>query len=298
MAAQILDGTATAKVIRQEVAERVARLKKETGITPHLSVVLVGDDPASVTYTNMKTKASADVGMESDLHRLCADSTYEEVMQLITRLNEDPNVHGILMQHPLPMHLDELDILSHLHPDKDVDGISALSLGRLVLDRARFIACTPLGMVELLDRYNVPIEGKRAVIIGRSIILGKPAALLFLHREATVTICHKKTENLRDIVRESDIVVAAVGRPEMVKGDWIKPGAVVLDAGYSKLPGRDKDVGDVDFEAASKVASWITPVPGGVGPMTIAMLLRNTVEAAEFCGVNCSRPDLVDGQCR
>lgn len=281
MTAQILDGTATAKIVREEVAGRVARLREEKGITPRLTVVLVGEDPASVTYTSMKKKASIAAGMESDLYQLAADSTAEEVKGLITRLNEDPNVHGILVQHPLPKHLDELEILSHVHPDKDVDGISAVSMGRLVLGRARYIACTPLGMVELLDRYGIPIEGARAVIVGRSIILGKPAALLFLQRHATITVCHTRTKDLPDVVREGDIVVAAAGRAEMVKGDWIKPGAVVLDAGYNKVEGRDKDVGDVEFETAKEVASWITPVPGGVGPMTIAMLLRNTVDAAE-----------------
>jgi len=281
LTAQILDGASTSKAIKQEVAERVTKLKEEKGITPHLSVILVGNDPASVTYTNMKKKASIAVGMTSDLHELPAESSQEDVMGLIDRLNADPNVHGILVQHPLPKHLDELDILSRVSPEKDVDGISDRSLGRLMLGRPSFIACTPLGMIELLDRYGIEIAGKHAVVIGRSIILGKPAAIAFLNRNATVTICHSKTQNLPEIVRRADIVAAAVGKAEMIKGDWIKPGAIVLDAGYNKVEGRDKDVGDVDFEAAKEVASWITPVPGGVGPMTIAMLLRNTVDAAE-----------------
>ncbi|MEN6371966.1 MAG: bifunctional methylenetetrahydrofolate dehydrogenase/methenyltetrahydrofolate cyclohydrolase FolD [Armatimonadota bacterium] len=281
MAAQILDGKAISKVVKQEVADRVAKLKEEKGITPHLSVILVGEDPASVTYTNMKKKASVAVGMTSDLHELPADSSAEDVLALIDRLNGDPNVHGILVQHPLPKHLDELEILSHVDPEKDVDGISDTSLGRLVLGRPSFIACTPLGMVELLDRYGIDINGKHAVVVGRSIILGKPAALALLNRNATVTVCHSKTKDLPGIVKQADIVIAAVGKPELIKGDWIKPGAVVLDAGYNKVEGRGKDVGDVDYEGAEKVASWITPVPGGVGPMTIAILLRNTVDAAE-----------------
>lgn len=281
LTAQILDGAGTSKTIKREVAERVARLKEEKGITPHLSVILVGEDPASVTYTNMKKKASIAVGMTSDLRELPAESSQEEVLGLIDRLNADPNVHGILVQHPLPKHLDELDILSHVDPEKDVDGISDRSLGRLMLGRPSFIACTPLGMVELLDRHGIEITGKHVVVIGRSIILGKPAAIAFLNRNATVTVCHSKTQNLSEIVRRADIIVAAVGRAEMIKGDWIKPGAVVLDAGYNKVEGRGKDVGDVDYEAAMETASWVTPVPGGVGPMTIAILLRNTVDAAE-----------------
>ncbi|MEN6522078.1 MAG: bifunctional methylenetetrahydrofolate dehydrogenase/methenyltetrahydrofolate cyclohydrolase FolD [Armatimonadota bacterium] len=281
MAAQILDGKAISKVVKQEVADRVAKLKAEKGITPHLSVILVGEDPASVTYTNMKKKASVAVGMTSDLYELPADSSAEYVLSLIDKLNRDPNVHGILVQHPLPKHLDELQILSHVDPEKDVDGISDTSIGRLVLGRPSFIACTPLGMVELLDRYGIEIDGKHAVVVGRSIILGKPAALALLNRNATVTVCHSKTKDLPGIVRQADIVIAAVGKPELIKGDWIKPGAVVLDAGYNKVEGRGKDVGDVDYEGAEKVASWITPVPGGVGPMTIAILLRNTVDAAE-----------------
>jgi methylenetetrahydrofolate dehydrogenase (NADP+)/methenyltetrahydrofolate cyclohydrolase len=280
LTARILDGTATAKIIRQEVAKRVARLKEEKGVTPHLSVILVGEDPASVTYTRMKNKASIAAGMTSDLHELPENISADEIKAIIDRLNNDPKVHGILVQHPLPKHLDEIEILSLVHPDKDVDGISDRSLGRLVMGRPRFIAAAPLGMVELLDRYGIPIEGKRTVIVGRSIILGKPAALLFLQRNATITVCHTRTQNLPDVVREADILVAAVGRPEMIKGGWIKPGAVVLDAGYNKVD--DRDVGDVEFEPAKEVASWITPVPGGVGPMTIAMLLRNTVQAAEL----------------
>lgn len=281
MAAQILDGLQTAKTIRAEVAESVAELKAKAGITPSLAVMIVGEDPASVTYVNMKKKACLAAGMESSIYELPADSTQEQVKSVITKLNEDPTVHGILVQHPVPKHLDENDILATVAVHKDVDGISVFSLGKLLLGEANFVACTPLGMIELLNRYNIPIKGKRAVVVGRSIILGKPMALLLLERHATVTICHSRTEDLADVCREADILCAAVGKPEMIKGDWIKPGAVVLDAGYNKVPGREKDVGDVEYEAAAERASYITPVPGGVGPMTIAMLLRNTVEGAK-----------------
>lgn len=281
MAAKILDGTATARQIRAELAQRVEKLKSETGITPRLSVILVGGDPASVTYTKMKKKACESAGMLSDLFELPEDSTQQEVKDLIERLNNDPSVHGILVQHPVPTHLDELDILSTVAVEKDVDGISAQSLGRLVLGTADYIACTPLGIITLLERYDIPIKGKEAVVIGRSIILGKPAALALLERHATVTICHSRTENLPDVVRRADIVVAAIGKPEFIKGDWIKEGAVVVDAGYNKVEGAAKDVGDVEYDAAAERASYITPVPGGVGPMTIAMLLAQTVKSAE-----------------
>lgn len=284
MSAQILDGAALAKQIRADIAAQVERLKSERGITPRLSVVLVGDDPASVTYTRMKKKACEAAGMISDLIELPADSTQEAVKDVIKRLNDDRTVHGILVQHPVPKHLDELDILSTVAVEKDVDGISALSLGRLVLGTADFVACTPLGIVTLLEHYGIEIKGKDAVVVGRSIILGKPAALALLERHATVTICHSRTQNLPDVVSRADILVAAVGKPEFIKGEWIKPGAVVVDAGYNKVEGRDKDVGDVEFESAASRASWITPVPGGVGPMTIAMLLQQTLKAAEKYG--------------
>lgn len=284
MAAQILDGTATAKQIRADLAERVAELKSRRGLVPRLAVILVGDDPASVTYTKMKKKACEAAGMISDLIVMPADSTQDFVKDTIAQLNTDPMVHGIMVQHPVPSHLDELDILSTVAVEKDVDGISAMSLGKLVLGTADYTSCTPQGIVTLLEKYNIPIKGAEAVVVGRSIILGKPAALALLERHATVTICHSRTKNLADVVRRADIVVAALGRAEYIKGDWIKEGAVVIDAGYNKVEGRDKDVGDVEFEAAAERAGWITPVPGGVGPMTIAMLLTHTVKAAEKYG--------------
>lgn len=281
MSATLLDGAATAAQIREELKPRVQNLR-EAGIIPKLSVVLIGDDPASHTYVRMKAKACRSVGIDSETFALPQDTTQQEAEALIDRLNADDNVHGILVQHPVPKHLDEIRLLNRLSPDKDVDGISPASLGALVAGVAKFISCTPLGIVELLDRYHIPIEGQRAVVVGRSIILGKPLALLLLQRNATVTVCHTRTRDLPSITREADILVAACGRAELITGDMIRPGAVVVDAGYNRVEGRSGDVGDVHFESASQVASYITPVPGGVGPMTIAMLLSNTVRAAEI----------------
>ncbi|MDW8321627.1 MAG: bifunctional methylenetetrahydrofolate dehydrogenase/methenyltetrahydrofolate cyclohydrolase FolD [Armatimonadota bacterium] len=280
MSATLLDGAAVAAQIREELKPRVQRLR-ELGIVPKLSVLLIGDDPASHTYVRMKAKACRGVGIESDTFVLPQDTTQQEAEELIAQLNAE-SVHGILVQHPVPKHIDEIRLLDHLSPDKDVDGISPASLGALVAGVAKFISCTPLGIVELLDRYRVPIEGQRAVVVGRSIILGKPLALLLLQRNATVTVCHTRTRDLPSITREADILVAACGRAELITGDMIRPGAVVVDAGYNRVEGRSGDVGDVHFESASQVASYITPVPGGVGPMTIAMLLSNTVRAAEM----------------
>ncbi len=279
--ANLLDGKALAKDIRARLTEEVRQLKAK-GVTPRLSVILIGRDPASVTYTSMKKKACEKCGMISDLIELPEDISQEEVKKIISDLNADDSVHGIMVQHPVPRHLDELDILSTVSVKKDVDGISAASLGNLVLGTADFVSCTPLGIVTLLEEYNIPIEGKKAVVIGRSIILGKPVALALLERNATVTICHSRTKELDKIIKDADIVVAAIGKPEFVKGSWIKDGAVVVDAGYNKVEGRDKDVGDVEFEEAAKHASFITPVPGGVGPMTIAMLLSQTVKSAKL----------------
>jgi len=281
MSAVLLDGKAVARAVRAEVAEGVAQLKSRWGVTPHLAAVLVGDDPSSAAYVGMKEKASAWVGMTSRTHRLPATASQSQVEDLIDELNADDAVHGILVQHPLPRHLDETAVLERLSPGKDVDGVSGHSLGALITGQAAFVSCTPQGIIELLDRYELPIEGRRAVVIGRSIILGKPVALLLLNRHATVTICHSRTRDLPEVTRQADILVAAVGRPEMIRGSDIKRGAVVVDAGYNRVPGRTGDVGDVEFDSAKEVASHITPVPGGVGPMTIAMLLRNTLRAAE-----------------
>lgn len=281
MPAQILDGQATAKQIREEIRLEVEEFIQRTGVTPHLAVVIVGEDPASQVYVNMKKKAAIAAGMHSTVHELPADSSQEQVMGIVRELSADPSIHGVMVQHPVPKHLDEQAILDSVAPEKDVDGISRYSLGSLMTGDPLFVAATPAGIIELLDRYNISIEGKHAVIVGRSIILGKPVALYLLNRHATITVCHTRTRDLGEMTRQGDILVAAVGRSEMITGDMIKEGAIVIDAGYNKVEGRDKDVGDVEFDSAYQKASWITPVPGGVGPMTIAMLLKNTMKAAK-----------------
>lgn len=280
MSAQILDGKALSRQIRDELKVRVDQLKAR-GIEPRLDVIVASQDPASLAYVRMKRKWAEEAGIISESYSVDATTTQTELMAKVRELNENPAVHGVLIQHPLPSHLDENEALLALGAEKDVDGITPQSLGRLTADLPGFRCATPLGMMTILDRYGIACEGKRAVVIGRSIILGKPAALMLLQKNATVTIAHSRTRDLPDLCREADILVAAVGRPEMVKGDWIKPGAVVLDAGYNKVEGRSHDVGDVDFESASQIAGWITPVPGGVGPMTVASLLANAVTAAE-----------------
>jgi methylenetetrahydrofolate dehydrogenase (NADP+)/methenyltetrahydrofolate cyclohydrolase len=277
----LLNGAAVARQIRAEIAQEVAALQAARGVTPHLAAVLIGANPASITYVAMKQKACKQAGMTSSVHTLREQATQEEAEALIERLNADPAVSGILVQHPLPKHLNETAVLDRVSPEKDVDGISRLSLGGLVNGEPAFHACTPAGIIELLDRYQIPIEGQRAVVVGRSIILGKPMALLLLHRNATVTICHSRTANLPEVTREADILVAAVGRAELLTAEYVRPGAVVVDAGYNRVEGRAGDVGDVAFTSVARVASYLTPVPGGVGPMTIAMLLRNTLYAAQ-----------------
>ncbi|AIE86835.1 bifunctional 5,10-methylenetetrahydrofolate dehydrogenase/5,10-methenyltetrahydrofolate cyclohydrolase [Fimbriimonas ginsengisoli] len=280
MSAQILDGLALSKETRARLKERVDALVAR-GVTPRLDVLVAAQDPASVKYVQMKRKWCAQVGIVGESYEITETTSQADLIGKIRELNADPHVHGILLQHPLPGHLDENMALMELGAEKDVDGITPQSLGRLVADLPGFRCATPLGIIRLLEHYGIETVGKRAVVIGRSIILGKPAALMLLQKNATVTIAHSRTQNLADICREADIVVAAVGRPEMVAGDWIKPGAVVVDAGYNRVEGRKGDVGDVAFESASQVAGWITPVPGGVGPMTVASLLSNCVEAAE-----------------
>ena len=281
MPAQMLDGLATAKQIREEIKTDVEKLTAETGVIPNLAVIIVGTDPASQVYVNMKKKAALAAGMLSTVHELPADSSQEQVVKIVKQFSADPNIHGVMVQHPVPKHLNEQEILDAVAPEKDVDGISRYSLGSLMTGDPIFVSATPAGIIELLDRYNIPIQGQHAVIVGRSIILGKPVALYLMNRHATISVCHTRTKDLAEMTRQADILVAAVGKPEMITGDMIKEGAVVIDAGYNKIEGRDKDVGDVEFEAASRKASWITPVPGGVGPMTIAMLLKNTMKAAK-----------------
>jgi methylenetetrahydrofolate dehydrogenase (NADP+)/methenyltetrahydrofolate cyclohydrolase len=276
----ILDGLATAKQIRAEIKKEVSDFKARTGIQPKLAAILAGDNPASQAYVSMKKKACAQAGIISETFPFPSSAPQADVEECLARLNADPSVHGILIQHPLPGGMDETVVLSHLDPEKDVDGISPVSMGRLLAGMPAFHACTPAGMMELMRRYDIPVKGKHAVVVGRSVILGKPMAILLLDAHATVTICHSRTENLPEITRQADILVAAVGKPEMITGDMIKPGAIVLDAGYNRVEGRAKDVGDVHYESALQVAGAITPVPGGVGPMTIAMLLKNTLAAA------------------
>lgn len=281
MSAQILDGLNTAKQIREEIKEEAERFCSQTGIKPHLAVIIAGDDPASVTYVSMKKKACLMANMTSTVHELPANIKQEQILAIIDQLNADTGVHGIMVQHPVPKHLDELEILARIDRRKDVDGISRESLGSLVTGDPLFIAATPAGIIELLDRYEIPIAGKHAVVVGRSIILGKPVALYLLNRNATVTICHTRTKDLAEMTRQADILVAAVGKPEVITGGMLKDGVIVIDAGYNRVEGRAKDVGDVEYESAACKASWITPVPGGVGPMTIAMLLQNTLKAAK-----------------
>lgn len=276
--ALIIDGVATAAKVRESAAVLVSRIKEETGVTPGLAVVLVGDDPASHAYVRMKEKDCAEVGIASFDHRRPADLAQEELDEIIAACNADPSVHGILVQFPLPRHLDEERVLELISPDKDADGLHPENLGRLVrgVDAPR--ACTPWGVMRLLDEYGIDPRGKRAVVIGRSSIVGKPQALMLLERDATVTVCHSRTVDLPSICREADILVAAVGRAGMVTAEYVKPGAVVIDVGINRTDAGL--VGDVDFASVEPVASAITPVPGGVGPMTRAMLVWNTAAAA------------------
>ncbi|QGP94069.1 Bifunctional protein FolD protein [Neomoorella glycerini] len=278
MPAQILDGKQIAAEVREEVKQEVARLK-EQGITPGLAVVLVGDDPASQVYVRNKHRACEEVGIYSVVHRLPAETTQAQLLELITQLNNDPQIHGILVQLPLPGHIDEKTVIDTIALEKDVDGFSPANVGNLVIGDKCFYPCTPHGCMVLLDKTGIDPKGKKAVVVGRSNIVGKPMAMMLLARHATVTICHSRTKDLAEECRQADILVAAVGKPEIITGDMIKEGAVVIDVGINRV-GEKKLVGDVHFESAAQKAGWITPVPGGVGPMTIAMLLKNTVEAA------------------
>jgi len=281
MPAQILDGLALSKAVRADLKSRVDILR-EKGIVPRLDVIVAAQDPASLAYVRMKHTWASKAGMEGEAFYVDETWTQTQLIDKIQELNANQKVHGVLIQHPLPKHLDEDEALLALGAEKDVDGITPQSLGRLTADLPGFRCATPLGITKIIDHYGIDCQGKNAVVIGRSNILGKPMALMLLQKNATVTIAHSKTQDLPDLCRRADILVAAVGRAEMVKGDWIKPGAVVIDAGYNKVEGRTHDVGDVDFESAKEVASWITPVPGGVGPMTVASLLANAVTAAEL----------------
>ncbi|RMH44322.1 MAG: bifunctional methylenetetrahydrofolate dehydrogenase/methenyltetrahydrofolate cyclohydrolase FolD [Alphaproteobacteria bacterium] len=285
MTARIIDGKAFAADVRARVADHVARLKEEQGITPGLAVVLVGDDPASQVYVRSKGKQTVEVGMASFEHGLPADTSEEELLKLVAELNADPAVHGILVQLPLPPHLDEALVINAISPEKDVDGFHISNVGKLATGQKAMVPCTPLGCLMLLRDVHGSLSGLDAVVVGRSNIVGKPMAQLLLRDSCTVTIAHSRTRNLPEVCRRAEILVAAVGRPEMIPGDWIRPGATVIDVGINRVPapergeGKSRLVGDVHFESAVEVAGAITPVPGGVGPMTIACLLANTLTA-------------------
>ncbi len=278
--AQVLDGRALAARVHEEVRREVESFASRHGCAPALAAILVGDDPASALYVRNKARAAGLVGIRSETFHLSGRTSQEELLDLVDRLNAREEVHGILPQLPLPEHLDPEAVFERLDPRKDVDGLSPYNVGRLCLGRPHLVPCTPLGVLELIRSTGFPLRGARAVVVGRSNLVGKPIALLLLAEHATVTLCHSRTRDLAAHTREADVVVAAVGRPHLVTADMVKPGAVVVDVGITRQHGRI--VGDVDFEEVREVAGWITPVPGGVGPMTVAMLLRNTVQAAQL----------------
>ncbi len=285
MTADIIDGKAFAATLRNRISATISGFAAATGRVPGLAVILVGEDPASAVYVRNKAKQTVEVGMQSFKHQLPAATAQDDLVALVETLNADPAIDGILVQLPLPKHLDELAVISKIDPDKDVDGLHVVSAGRLASGLTGMVSCTPLGCMMLIrDALGDDLSGKEAVVIGRSILVGKPVAQLLLAANCTVTMAHSRTQNLADVVRRADIVVAAVGRPEMVKAEWIKPGACVIDVGINRVAGAEEGktrlVGDVAFAECAEVAGSITPVPGGVGPMTIACLLRNTVVAA------------------
>ena len=288
MTAQIIDGKAYAAGLRERIAGHVARLKAEHGITPGLAVVIVGHDPGSEIYVAQKAKQTVEAGMHSEKYELAEDTPEAEVLALVERLNRDPKIHGILVQLPLPKQIDPTKVILTISPDKDVDCFTPASVGKVQIGLPGPVSCTPLGCLMLLRDFVGDLSGKHAVIVGRSNLVGKPMAQLLLRENCTVTVAHSRTTDLPGIVRQADIVIAAVGRPQMIKGDWIKPGAAVIDVGINRVPapekgeGKTRLVGDVDYAAALPVAGWITPVPGGVGPMTIACLLANTVTTASL----------------
>ena len=281
MTAIRIDGKKISALVKEEVQAEAAAFIQKTGVVPHLAAVLVGDDPASHVYVRNKERACEKCGLKSTLHRLAESTTQDQLLQLVHDLNADESVHGILVQLPLPEHLDAVPVLDAILPLKDVDGFHPENVGLMLQGRPRFLPCTPHGVMKMLEHHQVQTAGCHAVVIGRSDIVGKPMGALLIQRgaDATVTTCHSRTSNIGAVTRQADLLIAAVGIPEFVKGDMIKPGAVVIDVGINRVD--DQLVGDVAFEEAEKVASMITPVPGGVGPMTIAMLLKNTLMAAE-----------------
>jgi methylenetetrahydrofolate dehydrogenase (NADP+)/methenyltetrahydrofolate cyclohydrolase len=276
----IIDGKAVAREIQAQIKEEVEGLKRRWGVVPGLAVVLVGDDPASHVYVRNKEKACREVGIRSEEHFLPAAISEKDLLALIRRLNQDKNIHGILVQLPLPAHIQSEKILEAVSPQKDIDGFHPINQGLLLLGGNGFQPCTPMGIMKLLDSVGCDPQGKNAVVVGRSNIVGKPVALMLLARHATVTLCHSRTARLRDEVGRADILIVAIGKAGLVRGDWIKPGAVVIDVGVNRLP-TGKLIGDVEFESAKERAAWISPVPGGVGPMTICMLLYNTLKAVK-----------------
>ncbi len=277
--AALIDGKSIARKIRGEIAVEVNRLESQ-GIKPGLAVILVGDDPASKVYVSMKEKACRDVGIYSDEYKLSADTDENQLLNLIDTLNRKNDIHGILVQLPLPKHINESKIVEAISPNKDVDGFHPYNVGRLITGKPLFKPCTPYGIMVLLKESGIDLSGKEVVVVGRSNIVGKPVAFMCLQENATVTLCHSKTKNLADKVKMADVLIAAVGKPEMIKGEWIKEGAVVIDVGVNRIDEK-KLVGDVEFSIAVQRASRITPVPGGVGPMTITMLLYNTLQSAK-----------------
>jgi methylenetetrahydrofolate dehydrogenase (NADP+)/methenyltetrahydrofolate cyclohydrolase len=285
MTAYAIDGKAIAAKVRADVAAEVARIKAQHGFVPGLAVVLVGEDPASKVYVRNKAEQTVECGMQSFEHKLPEETTEAALLDLVARLNRDPNVHGILVQMPLPKHMDSVKVLDSIDPAKDVDGFHPVNVGKLSIGERALAPCTPVGSIILARSVKHDLSGLDAVVVGRSNIVGKPMAQLLLRENCTVTIAHSRTKNLPEVVRRADLVVAAIGKPEFVKGDWIKPGAIVIDVGINRIvkpDGKGKLVGDVAYAEAAQVASAITPVPGGVGPMTIACLLKNTVEAAQM----------------
>ncbi len=281
MAAQILDGRRLNAIIKQQVSEKIKTRLEQGLIVPTLEVILVGDNPASASYVGHKERACKEVGIQSHVHRLPKDTSFEKIAALIDQNNANPKAHGILLQLPLPDHINPDDLLERIHPNKDVDGFHPYNLGRLIQRRPTLRPCTPFGVINLLKHFDITIAGKNAVVVGASNIVGRPMALELLLEKATVTVCHRFTASLEQHVKEADIVIVAVGNYDIVKSEWIKAGAIVVDVGFSRR--EDGSItGDIDFETAKEKASWITPVPGGVGPMTVATLLQNTLQAAEM----------------
>ena len=278
--AEIIDGKLVSNKLREELKIEIAEFKNNYGITPGLAVIMVGDNPASAVYVRNKHKACADVGITSYQIELPNETSEDELLSKIDELNADKNVHGILVQLPLPKHIDEEKVINRISPDKDVDAFHPINVGKIMIGNYSFLPCTPAGIMELLRHYNVDITGKKCVVVGRSNIVGKPMALLLLEKHGTVTVCHSRTRELSEITREADILVVAIGRACFLTADMVKDGAVVIDVGINRLP-DGKLAGDVDFEPVAERASLITPVPGGVGPMTITMLLKNTITAAK-----------------